>query len=950
MRIVVTLIFLALAIQATPVRAQELDLTPATWTWLEADKGTLLFSYARYFPPIKITHSDDSFSGMSANLAAHIKRVLGVTFRKVVTAWPDVLSGMQYRATFLAILPGDENTDSTARWFRLPATDLDQQPLLALKVTAVITLFVLVALATAVWILARRLRQRMSDLKRTEALLADQIDRSRLGLEAIQAGFWDYYPAEDREEHSSEWYTMLGYTPQYGAKKLLSWITMLHPADRDKSVEAFESYIWGGGQGIYESEFRMRAQDGSWRWILGKGRAVAWDDQGRPTRIIGLNLDIDCMKIAQEEAQRGQFLSKALLEQSTQFIGLLDLKGILLVANRSSMEWAGVRPENIIGRPFWEGPWWPDTSRAEFLLLQIFDQVRRGKTVRREVMHINPQGREVPFDFTASPFRDEDGQVVNFIIEGRDISTLKQKQLEIMESEKRFRTIFESAPYSITITRLFDGKYMDANTVFLERTGISREQLLRFTTQDFGSFPEEHREEIMLAMRGRQTVYNRDTRLVRPDGRIIHLLYSGAPITLEGEPCILSMTVDITELKEAQEALRRSVEMFSLLFHLCPDIITLARFDNGRLLEVNEAFTRITDYTREEVLGRSTVEVGLFAVPEKRTEFVDILNRDGQVENFEFELRHHDGHLLHISVSARVVTVSGTPSILAISRDMTHMLAMQEAMIQSEKMLSLGGIAAGIAHEINNPLGIVLQAAQTITLRTKPDFPANVEAAKRIGGDVCQVDRYLRERKIDVFIHDIETAAIRAAGIIRHMLDFSRDSESRQSCCDIGAIIDHALVLASSDYDLKKNYDFKAIQIEKDIPEGLPTVHCTETEIEQVILNLLRNAAQAMANALSPTPNPCIRISVRVQRESLRIDIADNGPGIPQEHRGRVFEPFFTTKPTGVGTGLGLSVSYFIVTKGHRGRMYATCPSEGGTVFTIELPNVSKISNNVIQP
>ncbi len=828
------------------------------------------------------------------------------------------------------------------------AHTLDQQTLLVLKAAAVATLLVLAALAAAAWVLGRRLRQRMSELKRTQALLTDQIDRSRLGLEAIQAGFWDYYPIEDREEHSPEWYTMLGYNPQQGAKKLTSWSSMVHPEDRDRVVNIFQSYIQDGGTGTYEAEYRMRARDGSWRWILGKGRAVAWDDQNRPTRIIGLNLDIDRMKIAQEEAQRSQFLSKALLEQSTQFIGLLDLKGILLVANRTSMEWAEVGPEAVIGRPFWEGPWWPDASRAEFLLLQILDQVRQGRTVRREVMHVDPRGREVPFDFTASPFRDESGQVVNFIIESRDITNLKQKQLEIMESEKRFRTIFESAPYSITITRLSDGRYMDANTVFLERTGVSREKLLQLNVQDFGSFPEEHREEIMLAMRGRQTVHNRDTRLVRPDGRIIHLLYSGAPITLEGEACILSMTVDITELKEAQEALRRSEEMFSRLFHLSPDIITLARFDNGQLLEVNEAFSRTTGYARDKILGRGTVEIGLFAVPERRAEFVEILARDGQVENFEFDLRHHDGHLLRVSVSARVVTVSGTPSILAISRDMTHMLAMQEAMIQSEKMLSLGGIAAGIAHEINNPLGIVLQAAQTIALRTNPGFPANMEAGKRIGVHVDQVERYLRERKIDVFIRDIEGAAIRAAEIIRHMLDFSRGSESRQSACDIAAIIDHALVLASSDYDLKKNYDFRSIKIEKDIPEGLPAVHCTETEIEQVLLNLLRNAAQAMANASPPTPSPCIRIMVRAEHERLLIDIADNGPGIPQQHRGRVFEPFFTTKPTGAGTGLGLSVSYFIVTRGHGGKMHATCPPEGGTVFSIELPKISKITSQCL--
>ena len=178
------------------------------------------------------------------------------------------------------------------------------------------------------------------------------------------------------------------------------------------------------------------------------------------------------------------------------------------------------------------------------------------------------------------------------------------------------------------------------------------------------------------------------------------------------------------------------------------------------------------------------------------------------------------------------------------------------------------------------------------------------------------------------------------------MLDFSRRSESRRSACDITAIVEQALRLASSDYDLKKNYDFKAIEIIKDFASDLPAFQCTETEIEQVLLNLLRNAAQAMAETSPPTPRPRIQISVRTLGKGLRIDIADNGPGISQENRKRVFEPFFTTKSSGAGTGLGLSVSYFIITKGHGGQMYANSPPEGGTVFTIELPGAPEYEEN----
>lgn len=406
------------------------------------------------------------------------------------------------------------------------------------------------------------------------------------------------------------------------------------------------------------------------------------------------------------------------------------------------------------------------------------------------------------------------------------------------------------------------------------------------------------------------------------------------------------MTVDITELKEAQEELRRSKEMFARLFQLSPDIITLARQEDGILLEVNDAFSRTTGYSRDEAVGKSTLDLRTFSTAERRKDFIDALRQDGKVDNFEFDMRHRDGHILRCATSARMMTVDDTPCILAITRDITHFRALQDSMIQSEKMLSLGGIAAGIAHEINNPLGIVLQAAQTITLRTRADFPKNIEAAAKIGADIEQVERYLKERKIDVFIRDIQGAAVRAADIIRHMLDFSRRSESRRSVCDIRAIIDNSLRLASSDYDLKKNYDFKSIRIEKDFADDLPALHCTETEIEQVLLNVLRNAAQAMAEATPPTPEPRIGITVRALGEGLRIAISDNGPGIPPEFRKRIFKPFFTTKASGAGTGLGLSVSYFIITKGHGGTMSVMSPAEGGTVFTIELPGPGELMKN----
>ena len=127
-------------------------------------------------------------------------------------------------------------------------------------------------------------------------------------------------------------------------------------------------------------------------------------------------------------------------------------------------------------------------------------------------------------------------------------------------------------------------------------------------------------------------------------------------------------------------------------------------------------------------------------------------------------------------------------------------------------------------------------------------------------------------------------------------------------------------------------------------------MECTETEIEQVVLNLLRNAAQAMADSDPPTSQPRIAIRARVKGAKLIIEIEDNGPGIPEQHIKRIFEPFFTTKSSGAGTGLGLSVSYFIVTKGHGGQMRVACPPEGGTIFILELPGVPDTGDAPAEP
>ncbi|NLY40881.1 MAG: HAMP domain-containing histidine kinase [Desulfovibrionales bacterium] len=138
----------------------------------------------------------------------------------------------------------------------------------------------------------------------------------------------------------------------------------------------------------------------------------------------------------------------------------------------------------------------------------------------------------------------------------------------------------------------------------------------------------------------------------------------------------------------------------------------------------------------------------------------------------------------------------------------------------------------------------------------------------------------------------------------------------------------------------------KQISITHDYPQDCPLLYCAESEIEQVIFNIVRNAVQAMAEMPSPPAQPYIRLSIKPLPTLVRLEIADNGPGIPDNIRSRIFEPFFTTKAPGSGTGLGLSVSYFIITKGHRGQLTVWPGQDGGTVFRIDLPLSDTVMGN----
>jgi len=526
-----------------------------------------------------------------------------------------------------------------------------------------------------------------------------------------------------------------------------------------------------------------------------------------------------------------------------------------------------------------------------------------------------------------------------FLAMGR---TIERQMSALRENEEKYRAIFDNSPVGIFRTTI-DGLLVEGNPSLGRMFGYENRDDF-FSANGFRvdtTYADQaSRQNLVQALLASTSAASREIEFVRKDGtRFEGLLTASIQHDETGRPAFLNGVVeDVSARKLVEKRLRQSEEKFSRLFRLSPDVIILMSLAEGRIIDVNDAFSRLTGYAHADAVGKTASELGLYDSLTAREAVRDLVREFGMIENFEFLLRRKDGSVIECVLSCQMLRIDQEDCVMAVLRDVTEFKHMQEMMIQTEKMISVGGIAAGVAHEINNPLGIIVVTSQNLVQRTKPDFPKNLEVARSIGLDMELLDKYMQARGLHVFIKNIQDAAVRAADIIRHMLDFSRRSESKREICEMRGIIDRAIHLAESDYDLMRNYDFKKIRIVWEGDERLPLVNCTETEIEQVFLNLLRNAAQAIASSRQEIADPRITIRTSRKEDHVVVEVEDNGPGMPPEVQRRAFEPFFTTKPPGVGTGLGLSVSYFIVTRSHDGRMRLESRPGQGTKFIIELP------------
>ena len=586
-------------------------------------------------------------------------------------------------------------------------------------------------------------------------------------------------------------------------------------------------------------------------------------------------------------------------------------------------------------------------------------------------------GEEVWFTVSISPASD-----TSVVWVARDITQRKRAEMALCESEERFCAIFEQAAVGIKQIAI-SGELIRVNQRLCEILGYTESELLATTVnhviyQDDVEADLECKRQILAFETATSSI---ERRFVCKDGQLKWVKSSLSLVRNEkGNPeYFISVIEDISERKQLEEALKESQHWLQTIVSANPNILYVYDLIEKRNVYCNREISEILGYTQEEVFS---MEKGFLATVIHRDDLAAFTEhqlrldtaKDGEIFELEYRMCHKNGEwhwrksrytLFSRDSNGNPKQILGTASdISEVKRNeavrkkaearernkseqleiaLTQLQRTQTQLVLSEKMVSLGSLVAGVAHEINNPTSFIYSnidpagdyAEQLLSLINlyQRHYPQPIE---EISKELKSIDLNFIAKDFPKLLNSMKIGAQRITEIVLSLRNFSRLDESNSKLADIHEGIDNTLLILQ--YRLKKHLNIPEIKIIKDYGK-LPKIKCYPGQLNQVFMNILCNAIDALEESFIREFGE-IRIRTQIVESKIIICIGDNGPGMKTEIQSRIFDPFFTTKPPGKGTGLGLSISYQIVVNRHGGEIKCHSVLGQGTEFVIELPIV----------
>ncbi|MES9937004.1 MAG: PAS domain S-box protein [Sedimenticola sp.] len=565
---------------------------------------------------------------------------------------------------------------------------------------------------------------------------------------------------------------------------------------------------------------------------------------------------------------------------------------------------------------------------------------RIGGTGLKEFRLLRPDGAVRVVQAEGDVIKEPTTGTVHMVGTLHDITDRWTAENALRESEAKYRNLLENIPQKV-FYKDKNSIYLAVNPSYAEDFGLVPDD---FTGKDdfvFHDpvFAEKYRQDDQRIMQAGYVV-ELDEGYVR-DGKEFTVHTVKAPVRDEWGNVIgiLGIFWDITERKQIEAELNATRKYLHNVVDSMPSVL-VGLDPEARVTHWNPEAVSMSAIPSNKAIGNPVESL----LPQFSAQMIEVKKalREGAALKLLRVPKLVKGEQRFLDLIIYPLAGEGPQGAVMRIDDVTERVRMESTMVQTEKMMSVGGLAAGMAHELNNPLGGVLQGLQNVQRRLSPEMDKNRHLAEEMGVDLEKVQAYMEQRQILHFLEGIGEAGRRASEIVKNMLQFSRKADTAMHPEEIIPLIDRTLELASVDYDLKKKFDFRDIVIDRDYDPNIPPVLCIASEIQQVLLNLLRNAAQALSMQEDRDEPARIRLRTAMEESMVLIEVSDNGPGMDEATIQRVFEPFFTTRPPGQGTGLGLSVSYFIINDEHNGKLSVHSAPGEGTVFSILLPAVRK--------